>query len=130
MLSAGKEGQRLLLPKPEKLRVAVDVDGVLAETMESWIQTFNKLHGTRFKLKDIDSWASRIKFGISKDEFYRILEGTWENWIDIPPTEPALAINVHRAEGYGILDIVNGRSQRTVPAVKQWQTTQGIKYNR
>ena len=107
------------MPKPEKLRVAVDVDGVLAETMEAWIKTFNKLHGTRFKLKDIDSWASWIKFGISKDEFYRILEGTWENWIEIPPTEPDLAVKVQRAERYGILDIVTGRTQRTVPAVKQ-----------
>jgi len=130
MSSAAKEGQRLLLPKPEKLRVAVDVDGVLAETMEAWIKTFNKLHGTRFKLKDIDSWASWIKFGISKDEFYQILEGTWENWIDIPPTEPDLAVKVQRAERYGILDIVTGRTQRTVPAVKQWLTSQGIKYNR
>jgi 5'(3')-deoxyribonucleotidase len=118
------------LPRFEKLRVAVDVDGVLAETMEAWIKTFNKLHGTRFKLKDIDSWASWIKFGISKDEFYRILDGTWDNWIDIPPTEPDLASKVQRAERYGVLDIVTGRSQRTVPAVKQWLKNQGIKYNR
>lgn len=110
--------------------VAVDVDGVLAETMEAWIKTFNKLHGTRFKLRDIDSWASWIKFGIRRDEFYRILDGTWDNWIDIPPTEPDLAAKVQRAERYGVLDIVTGRSQRTVPVVKQWLKNQGIKYNR
>src|SRR5207245_11462313 len=103
MLSAGKEGQRLLLPKPEKLRVAVDVDGVLAETMESWIQTFNKLHGTRFKLKDIDSWASWIKFGIGKDDFYQILEGTWENGLGIPPTMLVLPVKGPRTEFIGIL---------------------------
>ncbi len=118
------------MPRLEKLRVAVDVDGVLAETMEAWIKTFNKLHNTRFKLKDIDSWASWIKFGITKDEFYRILDGTWENWIDIPPTEPDLAAKVQRAERYGVLDIVTGRSQRTVAAVKLWLKNQEIKFNR
>jgi 5'(3')-deoxyribonucleotidase len=125
-----RKSTRFLLPRIEKLRVAVDVDGVLAETMEAWVKTFNKLHGTRFKLKDIDSWASWIKFGISKDEFYRILDGTWDNWIDIPPTEPDLASKVQRAERYGVLDIVTGRSPRTVPAVKQWLKNQEIKYNR
>ena len=118
------------MPRIEKLRVAVDVDGVLAETMEAWTKTFNKLHGTRFKLKDIDSWASWIKFGITKDEFYRILDGTWENWLDIPPTEPDLAAKVQRAERHGVLDIVTGRSESTVLAVKQWLKNQGIKYNR
>src|SRR2546427_11073922 len=128
MSSAAKEGQRHLLPKPEKLRVAVDVDGVLAETMEAWIKTFNKLHGTRFKLKDIDSWASWIKFGISKDEFYRTLEGILENWIEIPLTETDVTVKVQRADRYGILDIVTGRTQRTVPSVKQWLTNLGVKY--
>ena len=112
------------------MRVAVDVDGVLAETMEAWIRIFNKTHGARFTLKDIDSWSSWIKFGITKDEFYRILDGTWDNWADIPPTEPDLAKKVQRTEQYGILDIVTGRSPKTVPAVKQWIKDQGIEYRK
>src|SRR5437870_8997388 len=104
----------------DKLKIAVDLDGVLAESMLVWCERANKEFGTRFRMEDLDSWSSWKRSPISKDDFYRILDESWDDWQEIPPTEPAIAEMVARIEKFGDLDIVTGRSKRTVDAARCW----------
>ena len=76
---------------PSRLRIALDLDGVLAETMTAWCQKANQEFGTRLKLDDLDTWASWKKLGVTKDQFYRLLDEAWDDWENVPPTEPRLA---------------------------------------
>jgi 5'(3')-deoxyribonucleotidase len=115
---------------PTKLKVAVDLDGVLAESMLVWCKRANKEFGTRLKMEDLDSWSSWKKFPISKDDFYRILDESWDEWLDIPPTEPDIAEKVARIERFGELDIVTGRSKRTIQAARSWVDNQKVRYRR
>jgi 5'(3')-deoxyribonucleotidase len=118
------------MPKtsPSKLKIAVDLDGVLAESMLVWCKRANKEFGTRLKMEDLDSWSAWKKFPISKDDFYRILDESWDDWLEIPPTEPDLAEKVLRIEKFGNLDIVTGRSKRTVEAARNWIDNQKVRY--
>jgi len=120
------------MPKtsPTKLKIAVDLDGVLAESMLVWCERANKEFGIRSKMEELDSWASWKKFPISKDDFYRILDESWDEWREIPPTEPDVAEKVARIEKFGDLDIVTGRSKRTVQAAKNWVDNQKVRYRR
>jgi 5'(3')-deoxyribonucleotidase len=120
------------MPKksPAKFKIAVDLDGVLAESMLVWCERANKEFGIRLKMEDLDSWASWKKFPMSKDDFYRILDESWEEWHEIPPTEPDVAEKVARIERFGDLDIVTGRSKRTVQAAKSWVDNQRVRYRR
>ena len=120
------------MPKvsPAKLKIAVDLDGVLAESMLVWCERANKEFGTRLKMDDLDSWSSWKKFPISKDDFYRILDESWDEWQEIPPTEPEIGEKVARIEKFGDLDIVTGRSKRTVEAARSWVDSQKIRYHR
>ena len=113
-----------------KLNIAVDLDGVLAESMLVWCDRANKEFGTQLSLEDLDSWSSWKKFPISKDDFYRILDESWDEWQKIPPTEPELAEKVARIEKFGDLDIVTGRSRRTVDAARSWVDSQKVRYRR
>lgn len=113
-----------------KLKIAVDLDGVLAESMLVWCKRANKEFGTRLKMEEIDSWSWWKKTSISKDDFYRILDESWERWKEIPPTEPKIAEKVARIEKFGDLDIVTGRSKRTVEAARDWVDNQKIRYRR
>ena len=113
-----------------KLRIAVDLDGVLAESMLVWCERANKEFGTRLKMKDIDSWSWWKRLPITKDDFYRILDESWNEWQAIPPTEPEIAEKVARIEKFGDLDIVTGRSRRTVEAAISWVDSQKIRYER
>jgi 5'(3')-deoxyribonucleotidase len=115
---------------PAKLKIAVDLDGVLAESMLVWCERANKEFGTRLRMEDLDSWSSWKKFPISKDDFYRILDESWDDWQKIPPTEPDIANKVARIEKFGDIDIVTGRSKRTVEAAKSWVDTQKVRYRR
>lgn len=104
------------------------MDGVLAETMEAWCRIVNQRFGTRLKLDDLDTWTSWRKTGISKDQFFEILDETWDMWEEIPPTELGLARKVEKVEKLGELDVVTGRSKRTVEGAKSWLVHHKIPY--
>jgi len=110
------------------LKIAVDLDGVLAESMTVWCEIANKEYGTHFKMEDLDSWSWWRKSPVSKDDFYRILDESWDDWAGIPPTEPDIARKVERIESYGDLDVVTGRSKRTVEAARSWIDSQRVHY--
>jgi 5'(3')-deoxyribonucleotidase len=110
------------------LKIAVDLDGVLAESMIVWCEIANKEYGTHFKMEDLDSWSWWRRSPISKDGFYRILDESWDHWEKIPPTEAELARKVAKIERFGYLDVVTGRSKRTVEAARNWIEGQKVRY--
>ena len=114
----------------DRLRIAVDLDGVLAESMLVWCERANKEFGTSFRIEDLDSWSWWRTSAISRDDFYRILDECWEDWEEIPPTEPGIAGKVQRVWKFGELDVVTGRSRRTEEAARLWIEHQKVRYNR
>lgn len=100
----------------------------MAESMLTWCELANKEFGTHVKMEDLDSWASWKKLSISRHDFYRILDESWENWAQIPPTEPRIADKVATVEKFGDVDVVTGRSRRTEYAAKSWVEKQNIRY--
>ena len=118
------------LSRESKLRIAVDLDGVLAETMTIWCKKANEELGTRVTLDDLDTWASWTKFGITRDQFFRLLDEAWDKWEEVPPTEPDLAEKVAKIQPLGSLDIVTGRSRQTVEGAKNWLAHHKIPYER
>ena len=111
-----------------RLKIAVDLDGVLAESMLVWCDRANREFGTQLKMEDLDSWSSWKRSSISKDDFYRLLDETWIDWEQIPPTEPGIADKVRRIEKFGDIDIVTGRSKGTEDAAKRWVENQKVRY--
>ena len=112
------------------MRIAVDLDGVLAETMEAWCKRANEFLGTSFKLADLDTWASWRKLGISREQFFQFLDEAWDDWKSIPPTEPRLAEKVRKIARTGRIDVVTGRSKESVSAAKSWLAEHKILYER
>lgn len=111
------------------MKIAIDLDGVLAESMVVWCELANKEFGTQLKMEDLDTWASWRKFAISKNDFYRLLDESWEDWEQIPPTEPSIADKVSKIQRFGDLDVVTGRSKVTEEAARKWIDRQKIPYN-
>lgn len=114
----------------DQLKVAVDLDGVLAETMEAWCRRANEFLGTNYTISDLDTWASWRKLGINRDQFFQFLDEAWDEWETIPPTEPGLAAKVRKIGRLGRIDIVTGRSKESVRAAKLWLADQEIDYRR
>jgi 5'(3')-deoxyribonucleotidase len=102
------------------MRIAVDLDGVLADTMVSVCQILNLRGNGPVTVESFDRWRAWEIAGITKDEFFRALDEAWFSWETLPPTEEALDAKVGKLEKFGTVDIVTGRSPETVSQANSW----------
>jgi len=112
------------------MRIALDVDGVLADVMESWLDITNPGRLAPLAKSDMTSWDFWARHGIKKRDFYHQLDSCWRQWQSIPPTEPDLAGPSRALGELGDVDIVTARSPVTNRHVKAWLADQGIPYDR
>jgi uncharacterized HAD superfamily protein len=113
-----------------RLRIGVDLDGVLAEPMTVWCELYSKRHGESLSLEDIRAWEVWKVVKISRDEFFRTLDDAWIEWERIPATEEDVGQHVKLLREFGTVDVVTGRSVRTVGPAKEWLKTHSIPYDR
>jgi len=109
--------------------VAVDLDGVLADTMTACCRMINMAHSTHLQVSSFVHWKAWEIANITKDEFFRDLDEAWFHWQMIPPTETRLAEKIQKLLEIAKVDIVTGRSSKTVTPAKAWLRQHGIQYN-
>ena len=112
------------------LKVAVDLDGVLAEAMIGWCELYNQRHGKSLSLEDIRAWDVWKLVKIQRDEFFRLLDDAWLQWERIPVTEQGVGEQIKLLHDFGTVDVVTGRSARTVASAKEWLRAHSIPYDR
>lgn len=111
------------------MRIAVDLDGVLADTIATFCRILNERRSTHITAESLDRWSAWQVAGTSKDEFFKTLDEAWFQWKTVPPTEQNLAAKVAQVARFGTVDIVTGRSTETVALAKSWLKQHNIKYN-
>jgi 5'(3')-deoxyribonucleotidase len=102
------------------LYIAVDLDGVLADTILPFCRIINERHSTLFEASSFIRWNAWEIAHIPKEEFLRTLDEAWYNWKTIPPTEENIGRKVARLHMLGRVDIVTGRSPDTVASARSW----------
>jgi uncharacterized HAD superfamily protein len=109
------------------LKIALDVDGVLADVIESWLIYSNKIRSNISK-DEITNWDFWKKFKINRYDFYDELTSCWKNWVSIPPTENNLSAVTQNLSNLGQVDIVTARELSTDSFVKNWLKLHDITY--
>ena len=101
------------------MKIALDVDGVLADVIQSWLNYSNSVRKeiSKHEITDWDFWK---KFEINRYDFYDELSRCWKNWNIIPPTEENLSIITEKLSEIGQVDIVTARERSTDSFVKNW----------
>ena len=112
------------------MKIAVDLDGVLAEAMIAWCELYNERYNRSLSIEDIRAWDVWKIVKIPRDEFFRILDDAWLNWERMPPTEEGVGEQVGLLREFGAADIVTGRSARTITAAKEWLKAHSVPYDR
>jgi len=110
------------------LKIALDVDGVLADVIESWLIYSNKIRDNISK-DEITNWDFWKKFKINRYDFYEELSTCWKNWNAIPPTEENLSVITKNLSNFGQVDIVTARELSTDSFVKNWLKHHDITYH-
>jgi 5'(3')-deoxyribonucleotidase len=101
------------------LKIALDVDGVLADVIASWITYNNKIRSKILK-SQISEWDFWKNHDINKFDFYNELSICWRSWKNIPPTENDIASATRQLSNIGAVDIVTARDESTHEDVKNW----------
>ena len=112
------------------MRIALDVDGVLADVIVAWLNFYRDRTGTRLSKHGITDWDFWKGLGIDQYAFYGELARCWRDWTRIPPTEDGLSGSVEMLSGAGRVDIVTAREPHTDGFVKDWLRHHGITYDR
>lgn len=110
------------------MRIALDVDGVLADVIHAWLLYNNRIRSTILK-SDVTEWDFWKKFNINKFDFYEELSMCWKSWKEIPPTEGNIASASKELSKMGTVDIVTARDDSTHDDVKKWLKMHGVSFN-
>ena len=107
------------------MKIALDVDGVLADVIQCWILHNNKIRSA-ISRSDISEWDFWKNHNIEKFDFYNELSLCWKSWKDIPTTESNIANATRQLSELGSVDIVTAREESTHGYVKEWLKFHGI----
>lgn len=112
------------------MRIAVDLDGVLANSMKTWIKIWYEDTGQLIEFEEINDWFFWRKLKIDAETFMRVLNKAWIKWVDIPPTEENIGEKVHRLKTLGRIDIVTARSRSTEEYALKWLNYHKIPFDK
>ena len=101
------------------MKIALDVDGVLADVIEAWLLYNNKIRPQILR-SQISEWNFWKNHEISEFDFYKELSHCWKSWEDIPLTEANIAEATSKLSSLGTVDIVTAREDSTHEDVKKW----------
>jgi 5'(3')-deoxyribonucleotidase len=102
--------------------IALDLDSVLADVMQIWLEEYNNIFHTAFKKDDISDWHIYNVLPISKEEISNLFVTVWKNrWQDIPPTSNDIAEVTSQLIDQGFrISIITKRERITMPFVSYW----------
>ncbi len=110
------------------LKIALDFDSVLSDTMVRWVQLFNEKRNTNLTKTDVVSWTFWNDFGISIDEAFGIFEKAWSDWKNLPSTEDNIVDSVKKLANISYVDIVTDVRESHLQYIKMWLNDKGIIY--
>ncbi|MCL4389173.1 hypothetical protein M1397_00990 [Candidatus Marsarchaeota archaeon] len=101
-------------------KVALDIDGTIADTHAPILEEWNRIKGKNFKHSDIDDYDwEKTKLQMPIEEFFRIYKKAWtENFTSIPPTITEQELN-HLIKHFDV-DIVTRRPSDAKPTLEKW----------
>jgi len=111
-----------------EMKIALDVDGVLADVITSWMNYNNSIR-QKITKNQITNWEFWKEFQINPFDFYAELSLCWKNWMSIPTTEKNLSSITKSLSSIGQVDVVTARERSTDSFVKSWLDHHDISYN-
>ena len=112
------------------IKVAVDFDNVLADTMIWWINYYNKKYHASLTKAEIKTWDFWKQLLISKEQAYAIFDFVWSDWKNLPPTEENIAKKVEEINNIAEVDIVTSVEEIHIGDLRSWLSRRSVCYHR
>jgi len=113
------------------MRISLDFDGVLSQTMELWCTRYNEVYPTRIPItvNDIKHWSFFIDFGMDVTQAFEIFDWCWGHWEQLPQMEACQDDKTRRLMELGEVDLVTSVDAKHTEDVFKWLKSHKIKYN-
>ncbi len=117
------------------MKIAIDFDGVLCNTVQKWIEIFNSDYSTKYnnlklsynKITEFDFYK---KFHITHEDSRQIFVQCWESWNELCPTEFFLEQKTKKlSELCSVMDIVTANDYSNKKYLEKFLQKFDIKYN-
>jgi len=119
------------------MRVGIDVDGTIADLINSVCIIYNRERDSRkYPLLTKDDWVDwdflfAERYGMSRNQMYRMMDRAWfeaDEYMQL--TEIDIPVQIQRLhDAYHSVHIVTSRRWVTHVPVVEWLQTQGIEYD-
>lgn len=105
-----------------EITIALDLDSVLADVMQTWIEEYNSLYHKNIKKQDISNWYIHEVLDISEKCIHDLFITVWKKrWKDIPLTSKNVPSVISRLQEMGFrISIITKRERITMPFVSYW----------
>ena len=113
------------------VKIAFDVDNVLADTINLWCKKVNNITGLKIIKDDISNHKIVGSVSLSPKFIYRIMAQIWEEWESLPMTEENIPEYISELEENDfVIYIVTSRPKRSEKYVIKWLNKNKLKYNK
>ncbi|MEM3915403.1 MAG: hypothetical protein QW572_00065 [Candidatus Nitrosocaldus sp.] len=109
------------------MRIAVDVDGVLADIISVWLTYYNERHKLPLSKEQIQRWDFWKSIGYTAERFYEELAICWKEWLRVPAIEDGIANSIAMLRSLGKVDIVSAQIAKDY--VRRWLEHNNIIYD-
>ncbi len=112
------------------MKIAFDVDNVLADSMTCWCKKATKHLGRAVTREEITSHKIVRSIPMSPPEIFKLQDEVWTEWRDLHTTEEHLSrkLGILRKNGFQVF-VVTSRPLRSINSVKKWLARQKIPYD-
>ena len=112
------------------VKIAFDVDNVLADSMTCWCGKATKYLGRVVTKEEIKVHKIVGSVPMSPREIFRLQDEVWAEWRDLPTTEKHLTRKLEFLRKNGIqVFVVTSRPLRSINFVEKWLALQKIPYD-
>lgn len=102
------------------MKLAIDLDGVLADAIEIWIPIFQKKFNIPIMKNQINSWNFWEQFGLQRNDFEEVFDEAWKDWKNVEETENNISEKIKQLRNFGQVDLVTARNKKTMGFVNKW----------
>jgi len=115
------------------MKLALDFDGVLSDTIQSWVNKYNQVHYADLDKdlithRDIDMWGFYKKFDMTLDECFDYFNMAWSDWQNLKPQENHLPQKTKMLNNILEVDVVTAVVPEYLENIRKWLDWNQIVY--
>lgn len=111
------------------MRIGVDIDGVLADSLPLWVGELNRFFNKNKRVEEIHLYDVCRTYEITTSELYKFLERRGRHLMSAPPPVPGAPYYLSRIKQYHEIYIVSAREEQYAPETREWLKRHGLPYD-